>query len=48
MTGAQIRVSPTCDPNNVVYWEFAQGNNIIYYDVNVNAPQNPSSTPCST
>ena len=29
MVGSQLRVSPTCDPNNIVYWEYAQGNNII-------------------
>lgn len=28
MTGAQLKVSPNCDPNNVVFWEFAQGNDI--------------------
>lgn len=28
MSGAQLKVSPNCDPNNVVFWEFAQGNNI--------------------
>jgi hypothetical protein len=28
MTGTQVKVSPQCDPNNAVLWEFAQGNSV--------------------